>query len=75
MAAQPSKKDRAAIMQAVGEALEQERLGRAPTSRCPVCGGVLRVEAAPEVGVTYVSCGSGCTEFRMAHRPRPQGDA
>ena len=73
MSTRPSKEDRAKIMRAVGEALEAERLGRSPTTPCPVCGSVLKVEALPEVGVTYVSCASGCTKFRMSYRSRPSG--
>ncbi len=67
----PLSEHRAEIMEAVGDALEAERLGRTRTTRCPVCEGVLAVEKLPDLGITYVSCGSRCTEFRMRYRSRP----
>lgn len=71
----PLSEGQAKIMQAAGDALDAERLGRAPTTPCPVCGMVLRVVSIPEVGVTHVMCDTGCTRFRMRYSARPPGGA
>jgi hypothetical protein len=74
-ASRPLTESQAKILQAAGDALDAERQGRAPTTPCPVCGTVLRVESLPEIGVTHVRCGSGCTTFRMSYRSRSSGES
>lgn len=55
---------------AIEEALEADREGREVTAVCYKCGQLLTVAKVPDISV-WVTCGNGCTRFRMSYSSKP----
>lgn len=49
---------------AIHQALDEYRHGRDVTARCPKCNEPLVVKDVPATGELWVTCRSGCTQYR-----------
>lgn len=54
-------------LETISIALEQYRGGSPITAKCIVCGANLKVTDIPEIGKLWVTCDTGCTDFRESY--------
>ena len=54
----------------IAEALEAHREGRAISTKCASCGQVLSVTEVKVSGGLWVTCSTGCTNYRARSQPK-----